>query len=85
MRKKVNIYSVIGGSISASVVFFLVTNFIVWAEGLWYPLTVEGLVSCYAMALPFFRYELIGTLAFTLFFFGSYSLITRKVLAPQNA
>jgi len=85
MRRKVNIYTVVGGSISASVIFFLVTNFVVWAQGLWYPLSVEGLVSCYAMALPFFRYEILGTLAFALFFFGSYNLITRKVFVLQNA
>ena len=85
MRKKINIYTVVGGSISASVVFFIITNFVVWAEGLWYPLSMEGLLSCYTMALPFFRYELLGTLAFTLFFFGSYNLITRKVFAMQNA
>ncbi len=81
MRKNINIFIVTGSSLGASVVFFLVTNFTVWAEGLWYPLNIEGLISCFVMALPFFRYEVLGTLVFTAFFFGSYALVTKKVFA----
>jgi len=42
----------------ASLSFFLVSNFGVWLS--WYPHTLEGLISCYTLALPFYRNTLIG-------------------------
>jgi hypothetical protein len=43
-----------GGTLSA-VGFFLVTNFAVWLNGGFYPMTIEGLVACYAAGLAFYR------------------------------
>jgi hypothetical protein len=57
-------------SLLASVSFFVISNFVVWAQWTTYPHTTAGLVECYAMALPFFRNALAGDLAFTLVFFG---------------
>jgi len=85
LRRKVTPLTIAGSSIASSIVFFIITNFVVWAQGLWYPLSAEGLISCYAMGLPFFRYEVLGTLAFTMFFFGSYELVTRKFFSIQQA
>lgn len=66
---------VIGGaSIGASVLFYLVSNFGVWLEGRMYSLTFTGLVDCYYHALPFFRYTLLGDIAFTALLFGLYVL-----------
>lgn len=48
-----------------AVVFFLVTNFAVWASMGMYPLTAAGLGECYAAAVPFFRKMLVGDLAYT--------------------
>jgi hypothetical protein len=42
-------------TVSASVFFFIVTNFAVWAAGGMYAHTWAGLIQCYNMALPFFR------------------------------
>lgn len=78
VRRKISFVNIVGTSLISSVIFFLVTNFVVWAEGLWYPLTMDGLMQCYILALPFFRYEILGTLAFSLFFFYSYALVTEK-------
>ena len=38
----------------SSTLFFVVTNFVVWMSGTMYPLTLDGLLLCYTMALPFF-------------------------------
>lgn len=81
LRKNVNIVTVISSSLIASILFFVVTNFVVWAEGLWYPLTLSGLTACFVSAIPFFRYEIMGTLTFSLFFFGAYSIVTKKIFA----
>ncbi|MBI2793486.1 MAG: hypothetical protein HYX66_02405 [Ignavibacteria bacterium] len=44
----------IGGTI-AGVLFFLTTNFAVWMLGGLYPLTLQGLLQCYAAGLAFYR------------------------------
>jgi hypothetical protein len=51
------------------VVFFLVSNFGVWAIADYgppqlYPHTLEGLLSCYIAGIPFFRGTFIGDLLF---------------------
>ena len=66
----------------SSVLFFVITNFAVWMSGTMYPMTVEGLLLCYTMAIPFFTNTLAGTLFYvTLLGLVSYSLtyITRRV------
>ncbi len=40
--------------------FFLVTNFAVWMFKSTYDATFEGLLTCYAAALPFYRWMLAG-------------------------
>ena len=42
--------------------FLRSTNFAVWMSGTMYPLTLEGLILCYTMAIPFFGNTLAGTL-----------------------
>ncbi len=56
-------------SIGGSILFYLVTNFAVWFEGRLYPMTVDGLLQSYIMAVPFFKAQLISDLlsAVTLF------------------
>ena len=46
----------------SSTIFFVITNFAVWMSGTMYPLTLDGLIICYTMAIPFFRNTLAGTL-----------------------
>lgn len=67
----------IGASLASSVLFFLVTNAGVWLmEGL-YPLTANGLWACYAAGIPFFRWTLLGDLAYSAVFFGALQLACR--------
>ena len=49
--------SVLGYTIGGSLIFFIVSNFGVWTEGLLYPMTLGGLTECYAMAIPFYKSE----------------------------
>jgi len=52
-----------GLGLTASLLFFLWTNFGVWL--MWpqlYPKTMSGLLQCYVMGLPFLRYNLLGNL-----------------------
>jgi hypothetical protein len=70
--KKIKPTSVIATSIGASILFYLVTNFAVWAEGRMYPMSWAGLVECYYMALPFFRNTLLGDLFYSGMLFSAY-------------
>lgn len=67
----------VGASLAASAIFFLVSNFGVWMTGTMYPRTWEGLVTCYAMALPFLRGTMIGDLFYVGVMFGGYALAQR--------
>lgn len=74
LKKNYNLTTVLASSIGASVFFYLVTNFGVWAEGLLYPPTLGGLASSYVNALPFFRNTLTGDLFYVAVIFGAYEL-----------
>jgi len=66
-------------SLSSSLVFFVITNFAVWAFTPWYSHSFEGLIRCFIMALPFFRNTLLGDLFYVFLFFGTYELVMRWV------
>ncbi len=68
-------YTILGSSVAGAVLFFLITNFSVWAFTPWYPKTFFGIIQCYLMALPFFRNTLLGDLFYVAIFFGAYELI----------
>ncbi len=77
---------VVGMATLGSVLFFLLTNFGVWAvftES--YPRTVSGLVDCYILGLPFFRNALLGDLGYTAILFGGFALLERTVPQMRTA
>lgn len=59
-------------TLTGSVLFFLTTNFAVWAFSGMYAPTLNGLLLSYTMALPFLKFSLLGNLFYTTFFFGAY-------------
>ncbi len=63
-----------GFSLLGSTLFFIITNFAVWAFAGWYPHTSVGLLNCYFLALPFFFNTLAGDLFYTGAIFGIYKL-----------
>lgn len=74
--KKINIVSVL----LSSTIFFLVSNFGVWL--LYYPISAEGLVQCYTLALPFFLNTVLGDLVYgALLIYPFYALQRRNKFA----
>lgn len=69
----------------SSILFFLITNFAVWAFFDWYPHTLQGLVSNFVLALPFFRNTLAGDMIYTGAFFGAYEAALYFARAKQAA
>jgi len=72
--KRVSILTILGSSL----LFFIVSNFGVWL--LYYPLSLEGLVSCFTLAIPFFSNTLAGDLVYTALLFYSFSTIKKVYL-----
>lgn len=75
LKKHLNSKNIIFGSLAASVLFFMTTNFAVWAFGSLYPHTLSGLTESYLLAIPFFRNTVAGDLFYSGAFFGVYNLL----------
>ena len=71
----VEVIGLVSCALAASILFFVVTNFAVWAT--WYKASPEMFLPCYLQAIPFFRYTLLGDLSFATVLFGGYALCTR--------
>jgi uncharacterized membrane protein YhhN len=96
LLKKITALRVFAFSISGSIIFFLLSNFSVWAGGGGFgrPKTFDGLMMCYYDGLAFLRdYGLVkgfygnlffGDLFFCTLLFGSYYVINRTVLQQKN-
>ena len=67
-------------AVGGSVWFFIATNFAEWIIWDYYPKTIEGLLTCYTVAIPFFKNTLFSTLIFsyTAIYFHKYSTIKAK-------
>ncbi len=63
----------------ASFLFFLLSNFGVWL--FWYPRTASGLITCYTLALPFYRNTLLGDI----FFGGVIISLSRLLKLVKNS
>ena len=84
VRKRRNILTILGGSLSGSILFFLVTNFAVWAFTPLYTKTISGLSQCFIMAIPFFRNTVLGDLFYVGVLFGTYELVVYLVKRKQR-
>ncbi|MEK6775222.1 MAG: DUF6580 family putative transport protein [Bdellovibrionota bacterium] len=70
---------ILGLSLSSSLIFFVITNFGVWISGGLYLKTFQGLVTCFVMAIPFLKNQVLGDLFFSGILFSAYELLSRRV------
>ncbi len=75
---KVTVSKVLGGSVIAAILFFLISNFGVWAGSNMYPHNFSGLMMSYAAGIPFFGGSLGGNLFYSTVFFGGYYLLQKQ-------
>jgi hypothetical protein len=68
---------IISAALLSSILFFIITNLGVWITGggWFYPKTLQGLIECYALAIPFFRNTLAGDLIYTTMLFGLFEFV----------
>jgi ABC-type proline/glycine betaine transport system permease subunit len=77
--KNVKPANLVGASLGASVIFFLVSNFGVWlASTVTYAKTFGGLMACYAAGLPFFGYTVAGDLFYVMVIFGAFEFMKQR-------
>ena len=72
--KKVSIKTILLSSIG----FFIITNFGVWLFG--YPKTLNGLMECYTLAIPFFRNSLIGDFFYAGVMYYGFEFVSNRYL-----
>ena len=75
LQRKLGVLRIFGAALASSSVFFLATNFAVWAFSPMYEKTLEGLVLCYTMAIPFFQNTVAGDLIWSGVIFGTYFVL----------
>lgn len=69
-----NPLKIIGVSLVCSILFFTLSNFGVWMEGLIYTQNISGLITCYVAALPYLMNEIAASIFFSCLYFGVYWL-----------
>ena len=88
--RKINVLNIFLASIAAPTVYFLLSNFILWAgwsgtRGYGRPKTWSGLMQAYLDGVPFYRTSIFATLIFSTILFGAYYLLRRNVVKTATA
>jgi hypothetical protein len=81
LRSNQRPWRVAGVTLLGSVIFFVVTNFAVWAAFDTYAHTAEGLLKCYVAAIPYFRNTVCSDLLYSIVMFGGFGLAQARVPA----
>lgn len=82
LSKNLKFENVLLSSMTAAVLFFVVTNFGVWIVSGYYTRDLSGLVLAYQNAIPFFRNTFMGDITFSLALYGAYLVVANKVGLP---
>jgi hypothetical protein len=78
IAKNKKVTNILFATISASLLFFIITNFAQWLSDPFYVKTGAGLAQCFTMAIPFFGYTALGDLFYVGLLFGVYELLKAK-------
>ena len=78
VRYRRSVQRVAFAAVASAILFFVLTNFGVWAIDNLYPKTTNGLVDCYVAAIPFFRNMLLGDLFYSALLFGVLALAENR-------
>ena len=84
ISNKINFKNLFLFSFFGSLIFYLISNFGVWAIGSLYEKNLEGLITCYYFAIPFFKNTLLSTIIFSYVGFFANFLYNQKVKIKQS-
>ena len=83
--RKIDYFKICISLVLGSLVFFIITNFAVWFSSGMYPHSLEGLLACYTMALPFLQSTVISTVLYGIGAFFIFKLSNKYlVFRPKN-
>jgi len=85
LRPRESTGAIAAAALLSSILFFLTTNFTVWATGTLYPHTVAGLAACYTAGIPFFQNQILGDAFYTFALFGGHAFLSRTALRMRTA
>ncbi len=77
MKNKTNVPTIAGASLVSSLLFFIVTNFGVWAAGGFIG-GAAGLTTTYIIGIPYFGATMLGDLFFNGILFGTFYFAKRR-------
>ena len=77
--------AVVAAMVSCSLIFFVASNFAVWAFSGMYPLDLSGLTQSYVAALPFLDKTVLGDLFWTAVLFGGAWLVQHGPALARRA
>jgi hypothetical protein len=85
LRRTDSPLAIAGGALGASLLFFVVSNFVSWLEqAAPYGYSLVGLGNCYAAGVPFFRGTIIGDLFFSGVLFGAHAVLSRAYFPAER-
>lgn len=78
LQQRRSVTGVALATVGASLLFFAITNFGVWASGTHaYAMNTQGLLQTYIAGIPFLQNSLLGNLFFVALMFGGFSLLQK--------
>jgi len=84
LNKRLTITRLALATVGGSTIFFVISNFGVWLTEPAYPLTLQGITTCYLAAIPFFQNTVLGDAVFVSLLFGAYALMQRGIIELQK-
>jgi hypothetical protein len=85
LRRTESPYKIGTAALSASLFFFLTSNFASWlGQSLPYGYSLAGLLDCYRAAIPFYRGTLTGDVVFTAALFGAHAVLSRAYFPAER-
>ncbi len=73
LKKYPNVLAGVAITALSSFLFFIITNFAVWAFSPWYEKSLTGLLYCYTLGLPFYRNMALGDAIYTPLLFAVFA------------
>ena len=77
LQKNPSAFNISLSALSCSLLFFIASNFGVWLVNE-LPKNLTGLAETYMLGIPFFGYDLAGSLFYSFIFFGAFKVVCER-------
>jgi len=78
LRQRQTGWRLTGAVLAGALLFFIATNFGVWAFDGLYSMTWPGLLACYVAAIPFFANTVLSDVLYSVLLFGSMAIVEKS-------